>query len=72
MTRSTTPHVLLRGETHLEIELVELTRRAVGARVLVAVTGGDLEVAVEAGGHQQLLELLRRLGQRVEPAGMDP
>ena len=55
-------------EAHLEVELVELARRAVGARVLVAEAGRDLEVAVEAGDHQQLLELLRRLRQRVELA----
>ena len=63
-------HVLLGGERHLEIELVELAGRAVGARVLVAKAGRDLEIAVEAGDHQQLLVLLRRLRQRVELAGM--
>ena len=63
-------HVFLRDEAHLEIELVELARRAVGARVLVAEARRDLEVAVEARHHQQLLELLRRLRQRVELAGM--
>jgi hypothetical protein len=63
-------HVFLRDEAHLEIELVELARRAVGARVFVAEAGRDLEVAVEARHHQQLLELLRRLRQRVELARM--
>ena len=63
-------HVLLGGERHLEIELVELAGAAVGARVLVAKAGRDLEVAVEAGHHQQLLVLLRRLRQGVELAGM--
>ena len=58
-------------ERHLDVELVELARRAVGARVLVAEAGRDLEVAVEARHHQQLLELLRRLRQRVELAGMN-
>ena len=63
-------HVLLRDEAHLDVELGEL-RAAVGARVLVAHAVGDLVVAVEAGDHQQLLELLRRLRQRVDrrPAG---
>ena len=65
-------HVLLRHERHLEIELVELAGRAVGARVLVAEAGRDLEIAVEARDHQQLLELLRRLRQGVEIAGMQP
>ena len=35
-------------EAHLEVELVELAGRAVGAGVLVAEAGRDLEVAVEA------------------------
>ena len=63
--------VVLRHEGHLEIELVELAGRAVGAGVLVAEAGRDLEVAVEARDHQQLLELLRRLRQGVELAGME-
>ena len=65
-------HVLLGDEAHLEIELIELAGRAVGAAVLVAEAGRDLEIAVEARDHQQLLELLRRLRQRVELAGMQP
>ena len=65
-------HVLLRDEAHLQVELVELAGRAVGARVLVAEAGRDLEVAVEARDHHQLLELLRRLRQGVELAGMHP
>src|SRR5204863_6052620 len=51
-------------------ELVKLAGRAVGARVLVAKAWRDLEVAVEARDHGELLELLRRLRQRVELAGM--
>ncbi len=34
------------------------------------IAARDLEVALEAGHHQQLLELLRRLRQRVEVAGV--
>ena len=64
--------VLLLDEAHLDVELVELARRAVGAGVLVAEAGRDLEVAVEARDHQQLLELLRGLRQRVELAGVQP
>ena len=64
--------VLLLDEAHLDVELVELAGRAVGAGVLVAEAGRDLEVAVEAGDHDQLLELLRRLRQGVELAGMEP
>ncbi len=48
-----------------------MLRLAVGAQVLVAQAVGDLEVALEAGHHQQLLELLRRLRQRVELARLD-
>ena len=64
--------VLLLDEGHLQVELVEFSGRAVGAGVLVAEAGRDLEVAVEAGNHQHLLELLRRLRQGVEAAGVDP
>ena len=63
-------HVVLRDEAHLDVELIELARRAVGARILVAEAGRDLEIAVEARDHDQLLELLRRLRQRVELARM--
>ena len=62
--------VVLRHEAHLDIELVKLPGRAVSAGVLVAEAGRDLEVAVEAGHHQQLLELLRGLRECVELAGM--
>ena len=60
--------VFLGDEAHLEVELVELAGLAVGAARLVAEAGRDLEVAVEAGDHGQLLELLRRLRQGVEVA----
>ena len=63
--------VFLLDEAHFHVELVEFARQAVGARVLVAEAGRDLEVAVEAGDHQQLLILLGGLRQRVELAGMD-
>ena len=55
-------NVVLLNEAHFDIELVELTRRAVGAGILVAETRCDLEVAVKARDHHELLELLRRLG----------
>ncbi len=63
-------HVVLRDEAHLDIELVELARRTVGARVFIAEAGRNLEVTVEARHHEELLEHLRRLRQRIEPAGM--
>ena len=65
-------HVLLGSEGHLHIQLVELAGGTVGPGILVPEAGGDLEVAVEAGGHQQLLELLGCLRQGVELAGMVP
>ena len=65
-------HILLRHKRHFEIELVELARRAVGAARFVAKARRDLEIAVEPGDHQQLLELLRRLRQRVEFARVQP
>ena len=60
---------LLAREAHLQIDLREL-KLAVGAQILVAEAAGDLEIAVEAGDHEDLLEDLRRLRQRVELAGM--
>ena len=65
-------NILLLDKAHLEIELVELARQPVGARILVSETGRDLEVTVEAGHHQQLLVLLRRLRQRVKLARVNP
>ena len=63
--------VLVLDERHLDVELGEL-RLAVGAQVLVAEAAGDLEVAVEAGDHQELLVELGRLRQGVEMPGVDP
>ena len=62
--------VVLVDEAHLEVELGELGL-AVAAQVLVAVAARDLEVAVDAGDHQQLLELLRALRQRVDVARLE-
>src|SRR3989449_1421784 len=62
-------HVVLSDEGQLEIELGEL-RLAVGALVLVPVAAHDLEVAVHAGHHQELLVELRRLRERVDVAGL--
>ena len=65
-------NVVLRHEAHLDVELIELAGQTVGARVLVAETRRDLEIAIETRHHQQLLVLLRRLRQRIELAGMNP
>ncbi len=60
--------VLLR-EAHLQIHLREL-KLAVGAQILVAEAPCNLKIPVEARDHQDLLEDLRRLRQRIELAGM--
>ena len=46
------------AEAHLDVELGEL-RLPVRPEVLVAEAAGDLEVALHAGDHEQLLEQLR-------------
>ena len=63
-------HVVLGGEGHLHVQLIELAGGTVGTGVLITEAGSDLEVLVEAGGHQQLLELLGSLGQGIELAGV--
>ena len=62
---------LLGHERHLDVDLRELGL-AIEAEILVAEAAHDLEVAVVARDHQQLLEDLRRLGERVELAGVEP
>ena len=62
-------NVFALDERHLDVNLREL-RLAVGAQVLVAVTARELEIFFHAGHHEDLLELLRRLRQRVEQAGV--
>ncbi len=63
-------YIFLGDEAHFYVELIEFAGRAVGARVLVTKTWRNLKIAVEARDHQQLLELLRRLRQRVKFARM--
>ena len=63
--------VLVLDERHLDVKLGELGL-AVGSQVLVAEAAGNLEVAVEAGDHQQLLVELGRLRQRVEMPRVHP
>src|ERR1700730_594186 len=62
--------VLFRAERHLDVQLRDL-HDPIGAQVFVAQAAGDLVVAARAGHHQQLLQLLGRLGQREEVAGME-
>ena len=59
--------LILGRVAHLEVEL-GVFGLPVAALVLVAQGAGNLEVAFEAGDHQELLELLGGLGQRVELA----
>src|SRR6266853_4452123 len=60
---------VLRGKRYFEVELRELWL-AVGAQVFIAEAFDDLEVAVHAADHQDLLENLRRLRKCVKLAGM--
>ena len=62
-------HHRRRRKRHLEVHLREL-ELPIGAQRLVAEAARDLHVAIEAGDHQDLLEDLRRLRQRVELARM--
>ncbi len=65
------PHDLVAAdERHLDVDLGELGL-AVGAQVLVAEAARDLVVAVDAADHEDLLEELRRLRQRVERPAVD-
>ncbi len=65
-------HVILGGKGHFHIQLVELAGGAIGPGILVPEAGGNLEIAVKAGGHQKLLKLLGGLGQGIELAGVVP
>ena len=62
-------HIVDIDKRELHIRLCELGL-SVGAQILIAEALRDLEVAVETGAHQQLLEQLGGLGQRIEIAGM--
>ena len=62
--------VVFVDERHLDIELREF-RLAIGAWIFIAKTARDLHVAAEAADHEDLLEQLRRLWQRVKRAPMD-
>ena len=57
-------------ERHLDIQLREF-RLAICPQVLVTKTASKLVVPFKAGHHQQLLEQLRRLGQRKKLSGIN-
>ena len=59
--------VVLADKAHLGVELHELVL-AIGAQVFVAKATSDLVVAIHTSHHQQLLEQLWALRQRVERA----
>ena len=60
--------VFFGDEGGFDVELSELGL-AVGAEIFVAKTARDLEVALDAADHQELLVLLGSLRERVETAG---
>ena len=64
-------NVLGLAEAELDVQLAELGL-AIGAEVFVAEASRDLEVALDTGHHQQLLEQLRRLRQRVPRTWLQP
>ena len=63
--------VVAGDEAHLQVDLGELGL-AVGAGVFIAEALADLQVAVAARDHEDLLEDLRALRQGVELAGVEP
>ena len=56
-----------KGKLHVSLGKLGLPVRS---EVLIAEASGNLEIAVVAGAHQELLEDLGRLGQRIECAGL--
>ena len=58
-------------KAHLHVHLGEL-RLAVGAQIFITKAAHDLKIALQTGHHEQLFENLRRLGQGVEFAGIQP
>jgi hypothetical protein len=64
-------HRGLVDEAHLEIQLREL-RLAIASKVLVPEAAGDLEIAIDAADHEELLELLGALRQGVDRTRLEP
>ena len=63
------PDIACVDKAHLQVELGKLGL-AVSPQVFVAEAARDLEIAFDARHHQQLLQLLRALRQRIKLAGM--
>ena len=64
-------HILLLHEGELHIHLGEF-RLAVCPQILIPKAPGNLVVFIHAAHHEQLLENLRRLGQRIKRPGVYP
>ena len=58
-------HIILIDKGHFQVNLGKF-RLTVCTQVLVTEAAGDLHIAVHTGQHQQLLVLLRGLGQGIE------
>ncbi len=65
------PHPLRLRIGHFQIDLGKF-RLAVGAQIFIAEAADNLEILVESRDHQNLLEQLRRLRQRVETPRLHP
>src|SRR6266446_7933590 len=63
-------NIFLPRKRHFQVELREF-ELAVSAQIFIAKTLHDLKVFVQSRDHQNLLENLRRLRQRVKLAMMD-
>ena len=61
-------YILLGCKTHLEVQLIKFSRRAVGSGVLIPKTRRYLKISVKTCCHQKLFILLGCLGQRIKPA----
>ena len=59
-------YIFLCSKTHLEVELIEFSRRSVCSCILISEAGCDLIVLVKTGHHQKLLKLLGSLRQGIE------
>ena len=64
-------YVILSHKRHFHVQLVKLARRTIRTCIFVSEARGNLEITIESRNHEQLLELLRRLGKCIELTGMD-
>src|SRR5205085_7042651 len=61
-------HIVLCDKAHFDVELIKFARTAIRAAILITKARRDLKITVEARNHDELLELLRRLWQRIKLA----